>query len=61
MKIKTEEDRLRLAKEIKGELGIDIEKYRSTEVTETLFELLSFPQYIFSYVIRGTLPGKKSF
>ena len=55
MIIRNEKDRIKLAEEIKSELGIDINKYRTEEVAETIFDLLSFPQYIFAYTIRPIL------
>lgn len=55
MKIKTTEDVERLDKRIKEELGIDVRKYRDEEVAEDMMELLLFPKYVGSWVIRPVI------
>jgi len=52
MKIRTQADVEQLDERIKNELGIDVRKYRDEEVAENFMELLLFPQYIGSWVLR---------
>jgi len=55
MKIKTTADVERLDQRIKDELGIDVRKYRDEEVAEDMMELLLFPKYVGSWVIRPVI------
>jgi len=43
---------VRLQLQIQQELGIDMRKYASEEAVEALSNLLSFPQYVFAYMLR---------
>lgn len=52
MRIKTTKDIEALDKKIKDELGIDVQIYRNEEVVENFVELLIFPEYVFTWVIR---------
>tara|TARA_B100001059_G_C17815477_1_gene574946 strand:- start:1718 stop:2473 length:756 start_codon:yes stop_codon:yes gene_type:complete len=55
MRIRTKKDVEKLDNKIKEELGIDVRKYRNEEVSENLVELLVFPKYVISWVIRPIL------
>ena len=55
MKIRTTKDVTKLDLRIKDELGIDIQKYKDEEVVESFVDLLVFPEYIISWVIRPIL------
>lgn len=55
MRIRTQKDVEKLDIKIKDELGIDVQKYRNEEVAENFAELLVFPQYVVSWVIRPIL------
>ncbi|WP_340202129.1 hypothetical protein [Ascidiimonas sp. W6] len=55
MKIRTSEDIEKLDLKIKGELGLDVKKYRNEEVAENLVDLIIFPKYIIQWVIKPIL------
>ena len=55
MKIRTTKDVEKLDHKIKTELGIDVQKYRNEEVVESFVELLVFPEYVITWVIRPIL------
>lgn len=55
MNIRTEKDLELLDKKIQEELGVDVQKYRNEEVAENFVELLVFPEYVISWVIRPVL------
>jgi len=55
MRIRTEADVDRLEKQIQSQLDIDVRKYRNDEVVETFVDLLLFPDYVISWVIRPVL------
>jgi len=55
MKIRTPKDVEKLDLKIKEELGIDVEKYRNEEVVENFVELLVFPKFVITWVIRPVL------
>ena len=55
MKILTEKDVEKLDKRIKEEFGIDVQKYRNEKVVEKFVELLVFPEYVITWVIRPML------
>jgi len=52
MKIRTAKDVEKLDKRLKNELGIDVSKYKNEEVVENFVELVLFPQYVITWVIR---------
>ena len=52
MRIRTTKDVEKLDNRIKTELGIDVQKYRNEEVVESFVELLVFPEYVVTWVIR---------
>ncbi len=52
MKVETNADVKELDERLKNELGIDVRKYRDEEVAENFMEILLFPQYIGSWVLR---------
>ncbi len=52
MKIRTAKDVEQLDLRIKEELGIDVSKYKNEEAVESLAELIQFPQYVGSWIIR---------
>ncbi|MDA7501738.1 hypothetical protein N8482_00525 [Chitinophagales bacterium] len=51
-KIKTQDDIDALDLRIKGELGIDVGKYRNQEAVDNLVDLLVFPRYALTWAIR---------
>ncbi len=55
MRIRTQKDVEKLDNRIKNELGIDVQKYRNEEVVESFVELLVFPEYVITWVIRPIL------
>jgi len=55
MRIRTAKDVEKLDDRIKEELGIDVQKYRNEEVVESFVELLVFPEYVITWVIRPIL------
>lgn len=55
MKIRTAKDVQLLDEKIKTELGIDVQEYKNEEVVENVTELLLFPTYIVSWVVRPVL------
>lgn len=55
MRIRTPKDVEKLDNRIEEELGIDIQKYRNEEVVENFVELLVFPEYVVTWVIRPIL------
>ncbi len=55
MKVKTEKDLEQLKTRIQNELGIDVTKYQNEEVAQNFAELIVFPQYVISWVIRPVL------
>lgn len=55
MKIRTTEDVEILDSRIKDELGIDVRKYRNEEVVEDFVELLVFPEYVLTWVLKPIL------
>ncbi len=55
MRIRTPEDVDELEKKIQSQLGIDVKKYRNEEVVESFLDLLLFPDYIISWVIKPIL------
>lgn len=55
MRIRTAKDVEKLDQKIKNELGIDVQKYRNEEVVESFVELLIFPEYVVTWVIRPIL------
>lgn len=55
MRIRTTKDVEMLDLKIKNELGIDVQKYRNEEVIEKFVELLVFPEYVITWVIRPVL------
>lgn len=55
MRIRTLKDVEKLDHKIKEELGIDIQKYRNKDVIENFVELLVFPKYVITWVIRPVL------
>lgn len=52
MRIRTEKDVKKLDEKLKTELGIDVTQYRNEEAVDNFAELLAFPAYIVSWVIR---------
>lgn len=52
MKIRTAKDVEQLDLKIKEELGVDVQKYRNEEVVENFVELLVFPRYVITWIIR---------
>lgn len=55
MRIRTTKDVEKLDNKIKEELGVDVQKYRNEEVVENFVELLVFPEYVITWVIRPIL------
>lgn len=55
MKIRTQKDVEKLDQKIKTELGIDVSKYRNQEIVENFADLIVFPQYAISWIIRPVL------
>ncbi len=51
-KIRSDEDVELLAEQIRSELGIDVMKYKSDEVAASIGELIVFPQYVVTGIIR---------
>ncbi|MCR9250453.1 MAG: hypothetical protein NXI20_08505 [bacterium] len=55
MKIKNKKDVEILEERINNELGLDIRKYKNPEVVDSFVEILIFPKYVISWVIRPVL------
>lgn len=55
MKIRTEKDIQLLDEKLKVELGVDVGKYRNPEIAEKFVDLLVFPQFVISWMLRPIL------
>ena len=52
LKIKTAKDVEALDLKIKSELGVDVGKYRKPEVAEAFVDLLIFPRFVITWILR---------